>query len=328
MAFREPLARRPCGPIDTSFDRSLFLMAFDEVPTSSQLFKQLAWLWAVLWLVIVATLLTHWVVGIPSAPDFARARLAGQMARAEAALRGTSSLSVASFASAPKLGADSKLYQTLERLMHARSLLFRGKAGPLPIALVPPDFATNPLHASFPPRATGATLACYLIMTGLDWGGIHTCMVICAAKALVTAEAQVRKQALRITGAFIGGARGIAVVVSAIQTLIPYLHCCSWSQPATARSPTPLCRSMPSGSSTPTSPISGSAPTTRNASCPWPAVAKAASDAPIPPSAPSAYGNRLERAAGWRDVPWPVPPGRRRRAHEVRSDPSLLPAQK
>ncbi len=97
--------------------------------------------------------------------------------------------------------------------MHGRSLLFRGKAGPLPIALVPPAFATNPPYTSFPLRATGATLACYLIITGLDWGGIHTCMVICAATALVTAEAQVRKQALRITGAFIGGARGIAAVV-------------------------------------------------------------------------------------------------------------------
>ena len=75
--------------------------------------------------------------------------------------------------------------------------------------MLPDDFATNPRYASFALRATLATMGCYLLMVTTHWYGIHTCMVTTVATALATTGAQVHKQALRISGAILGGALGI-----------------------------------------------------------------------------------------------------------------------
>ncbi len=283
---------------------TLFMGAFDQVPSATYLFTQLAWLWAVLLLVVAVTLLSQWLCGIPTATELVRMRLNARMAAAAAALRSKPERW------SPLPGARAKLYETLERMVLAGLLqprqadnyatlmtLFdriealarsesrssgscRARFGaaarrvevlahaitaerPLPPrnaasddallhlpeglretieiaentwvgmgsrspasaeapvapALIKEDFFTNPLHAAFAARATAATMACYLIMSALHWQGIHTCMVTCAVTALVTAGAQVRKQALRLLGAAVGGALGIAAMVAVIPHL-------------------------------------------------------------------------------------------------------------
>lgn len=82
--------------------------------------------------------------------------------------------------------------------------------------MLPDDFGTNPLYASFALRATLATMGCYLLMVTTHWDGIHTCMVTTVATALATTGAQVHKQALRISGAVLGGALGIMMVTIVI----------------------------------------------------------------------------------------------------------------
>lgn len=80
-------------------------------------------------------------------------------------------------------------------------------------SLLLPDWRTNPAYASFAWRAALATMGCYLFMTLTDWNGIHTCLITCAVTALAGAEAQIHKQNLRITGAFIGGLLGMGAVI-------------------------------------------------------------------------------------------------------------------
>ena len=82
--------------------------------------------------------------------------------------------------------------------------------------MLPDDFGTNPLYGSFALRATLATMGCYLLMVTTHWDGIHTCMVTTVATALATTGAQVHKQALRISGAVLGGALGIMMVTIVI----------------------------------------------------------------------------------------------------------------
>ncbi len=279
---------------------TLFMGAFDQVPTATYLFTQLAWLWAALLLVVAVTLLAQWLCGIPTSTELVRSRLSARMAAAAAALRGEPERR------SPLPGARTKLYETLDRMeltgllqprqadhyatlmtlfdrieslarhdesqrasfdaaarriellaqaitaerplprreiardggpTHLPEELRRtielaediwarmgspvstGPDSPVAPSLVQPDFFTNPRYAAFAARATAATVACYLIMSALRWDGIHTCMVTCAVTALVTMGAQVRKQALRLTGAAVGGALGIAAAVAVIPRL-------------------------------------------------------------------------------------------------------------
>ncbi|MFZ4779703.1 MAG: hypothetical protein ACOYM3_30460 [Terrimicrobiaceae bacterium] len=76
-----------------------------------------------------------------------------------------------------------------------------------------PDWKSNPAYTDFALRATLATMACYLFMSLTDWDGIHTCLITCAVTALAGADAQTRKQNLRMTGALIGGILGMGAVI-------------------------------------------------------------------------------------------------------------------
>lgn len=81
------------------------------------------------------------------------------------------------------------------------------------------DWKTNPAYPDFALRAMMATIGCYLFMTLADWNGIHTCMITCAVTALAGVDAQMRKQSLRMAGAVLGGALGMAAVIWVVPNL-------------------------------------------------------------------------------------------------------------
>ena len=112
------------------------------------------------------------------------------------------------------------LREAFEKLAQAGSALTRPfDFAPKPHAkpsLVPADWASNPLYASFATRAALAIMGCYVFMTLTDWGDIHTCMITCVVTALAAAEERVLKQKLRIVGAVIGGILGTGAVVFVI----------------------------------------------------------------------------------------------------------------
>ena len=68
-----------------------------------------------------------------------------------------------------------------------------------------PDAFTNREHLVFALRGTLAATLCYLIYTGVSWPGIDTALRTCTITALSTIGSSRQKQALRITGAVVGG---------------------------------------------------------------------------------------------------------------------------
>ena len=90
-------------------------------------------------------------------------------------------------------------------------------------SLLVSDWRSNPEYADFALRAMLATMGCYLFMTMTDWNGIHTCLITCAVTALPGAEAQIRKQNLRITGALIGGLLGMGAVIFLIPRMDSFM---------------------------------------------------------------------------------------------------------
>ncbi|MDG2304454.1 MAG: FUSC family protein [Candidatus Binatia bacterium] len=284
----------------------LALVAFDKVPTPTYLFTQLAWLVAVLGLVIAGSLLGGWVTRIPSGRERLRHVLVTRMMATEQTLR-VSLNPQAGLRLAPLPGERIKVQETLERtilvgrltarqgdhyaaieqlwtdldeacdasgrettaidrgslaravtslrcaILEERALsecerravhtvgegtyspalrsavqnldrgwtriLMEGETIASSVKspeMLPDDFGTNPLYASFALRATLATMGCYLLMVTTHWDGIHTSMVTTVVTALATTGAQVHKQALRISGAVVGGAVGIVMVTMVI----------------------------------------------------------------------------------------------------------------
>ncbi|MDG2335241.1 MAG: FUSC family protein [Myxococcota bacterium] len=281
----------------------LVLVAFDQVPTPTYLFTQLAWLIAALAVVIASSLVAGWVTRIPSGRERLEQVLETRMLATERALRLVPYPAHNPYLARPS-GERTKLQETLERAIlvgrltnrqgdhyaaieqlwtdvddacdafgseveprgriclaealaalrcgileerelnpaerravdavgvaslpasllsttqtldrvWTRILSEQGKAFPVSESpkMLPDDFGTNPRYASFALRATLATMGCYLLMVTTHWYGIHTCMVTTVATALATTGAQVHKQALRISGAVIGGAVGIFSVI-------------------------------------------------------------------------------------------------------------------
>ena len=76
-----------------------------------------------------------------------------------------------------------------------------------------PDAFTNPEHVRYALKTTAAAMFCYVIYSLLDWPGIHTCLITCYIVSLGTAAETVEKLTLRILGALIGAATGIAAIV-------------------------------------------------------------------------------------------------------------------
>lgn len=98
-----------------------------------------------------------------------------------------------------------------------------GEAAPKPEAkaggFLLPDAFTNPEHVQFALKTTGAALFCYALYTQLDWPGIHTCFITCYIVGLATTAETVQKSTLRVVGALIGAAAGIATLVYVVPHL-------------------------------------------------------------------------------------------------------------
>ncbi len=75
------------------------------------------------------------------------------------------------------------------------------------------DAFSNPAHVRFAVKVTAAAMACYLFYSLAHWPGIHTCLITCYIVALGTAAETVEKMALRIAGALLGAAAGLAAIV-------------------------------------------------------------------------------------------------------------------
>jgi multidrug resistance protein MdtO len=284
----------------------LVMVAFDQVPTPTYLFTQLAWLIAALAVVIASSLLGGWLVRIPSGRERLRQVLQVRMTAIERCLRNQHGSNMRKRLR-PLPGERTKLQETLERailvgrltarqgdhyaaveqlwtdieraydtfedeidsplrdaladaLVALRSAILEERELKQPerqavdalqeldlpetlrattqmldrawtrilseqtdapgregsSKMLPDDFRTNPLYASFAMRATLATMGCYLLMVATHWYGIHTCMVTTVATALATTGAQVHKQTLRISGAVIGGALGVVMVTTVL----------------------------------------------------------------------------------------------------------------
>src|SRR4029434_2749880 len=62
---------------------SLFAYAFDTVPFPNELLNQLGWIWAIFGLLYVATFLTQWVFGTPTALEVFRTQMRRALAAAQ-----------------------------------------------------------------------------------------------------------------------------------------------------------------------------------------------------------------------------------------------------
>ena len=76
-----------------------------------------------------------------------------------------------------------------------------------------PDAFTNPDHVYYALKTTAAAMFCYAIYLLLDWPGIHTSFITCFIVSLGTTAETVEKLALRISGAVIGAAFGLAAII-------------------------------------------------------------------------------------------------------------------
>ncbi len=84
-----------------------------------------------------------------------------------------------------------------------------GTPRPRKLPFLAPDAFTNPDHQRFALKTSIAAILCYLIYTGIHWGGIHTAMITCYVAALGSTGETVRKLALRIAGCLIGAGIGV-----------------------------------------------------------------------------------------------------------------------
>ena len=82
-----------------------------------------------------------------------------------------------------------------------------------------PDAFTNPDHVYYALKTTAAAMFCYVTYLLLDWPGIHTCFITCYIVSLGTTAETIEKLALRILGALVGAALGLAAIVF----LLPHL---------------------------------------------------------------------------------------------------------
>ena len=82
-----------------------------------------------------------------------------------------------------------------------------------------PDAFTNPDHVYYALKTTAAAMFCYVTYLLLDWPGIHTCFITCYIVSLGTTAETIEKLTLRILGALIGAAFGLAAIVF----LLPHL---------------------------------------------------------------------------------------------------------
>lgn len=111
----------------------------------------------------------------------------------------------------------------LQRALHAYAdLIARGPETGQPAAaepMVAPDAWTNPAYLRFSLKTLLAVLACYVFYNAVDWQGIHTIMLTCVIVALPSLGASTQRALLRLTGAAIGSALALFMVVFVIPHL-------------------------------------------------------------------------------------------------------------
>ena len=105
---------QPKAVLGTLVILGLVLVAFDQVPTPTYLFTQLAWLIAALGVVIASNLLAGWVTRIPSGRERLRQVLETRMLATERSLRLVPYSAPETHLARPS-GERTKLQETLER---------------------------------------------------------------------------------------------------------------------------------------------------------------------------------------------------------------------
>ncbi|STI78549.1 multidrug efflux system protein MdtO [Escherichia coli] len=66
------------------------------------------------------------------------------------------------------------------------------------------DAFTNPDYMRYAVKTLLACLICYTFYSGVDWEGIHTCMLTCVIVANPNVGSSYQKMVLRFGGAFCG----------------------------------------------------------------------------------------------------------------------------
>lgn len=93
---------------------------------------------------------------------------------------------------------------------------------PTPAAKPPsfvPDAFTNPDYMRYAVKTLLACLICYTFYSGVDWEGIHTCMLTCVIVANPNVGSSYQKMALRFGGAFCGAILALLMTI----LVIPWL---------------------------------------------------------------------------------------------------------
>lgn len=120
---------------------------------------------------------------------------------------------------------------------------------PVPAAKAPamaPDAFTNPAYVRYALKTLLACLICYIFYSGVDWEGIHTCMLTCVIVANPSVGTSFQKMALRFGGAFFGAILALVVticvmpfldnIVELLCVLAPILLLASWIATGSERS--------------------------------------------------------------------------------------------
>jgi multidrug resistance protein MdtO len=111
----------------------------------------------------------------------------------------------------------------LQRALRAFADLVTSNAAPgkPPVSepMVAPDAWTNPAYMRFSLKTLLAVLVCYVFYNAADWQGVHTIMLTCLIVALPSLGASTQRALLRLTGALIGSALALFMVVFVIPHL-------------------------------------------------------------------------------------------------------------
>jgi multidrug resistance protein MdtO len=111
----------------------------------------------------------------------------------------------------------------LQRAMRAFADLVSSDAAPgKPPASEPmlaSDAWTNPAYMRFSLKTLLAVLVCYVFYNAVDWQGVHTVMLTCLIVALPSLGASTQRALLRLSGAAVGSALALLMVVF----IVPHL---------------------------------------------------------------------------------------------------------
>ncbi|SUG17345.1 multidrug efflux system protein MdtO [Salmonella enterica subsp. arizonae] len=93
---------------------------------------------------------------------------------------------------------------------------------PAPAARPPamtPDAFSNPVYIRYALKTLLACMICYVFYSGVDWEGIHTCMLTCIIVANPSIGSSYQKMSLRFGGALCGALLALLVAIFAMPWL-------------------------------------------------------------------------------------------------------------